>query len=167
MDNRRKSIVVNKPFQYQYSLLIAALTVLSVNIFLIIRMVFPGAEPLYLSTPMATTIAAVELLLVGSIWYASIRASFRIAGPVYVFARDVGRLGEGDLTVRIRLREKDMFTEEAESMNRSFAALNTRLSAVKTAAGQLAEAHARGEDLGPALEKLNGQLSQITTEKQE
>ena len=41
MDNRRKTIVINKPFQYQYSLLIAALAVLLVNGFIILRVLFP------------------------------------------------------------------------------------------------------------------------------
>jgi hypothetical protein len=46
MDNRRKTIVINKKFQYQYSLLIAALA-----------------------------LAAVEFILVASIWYGSLVAS--------------------------------------------------------------------------------------------
>ena len=96
MDNRRTTIVINKKFQYQYSLLIVALAVLLVNGFIIVRMVFPGEEPLDLSTTMAITIAAIELALIAAIWYGSLKASQRISGPVYGFARAVTRLGAGD-----------------------------------------------------------------------
>ena len=48
--------VINKKFQYQYSLLIAALAVLLVNGFIILRMLFPGEQPLNLSMPMTCTV---------------------------------------------------------------------------------------------------------------
>lgn len=159
MDNRRTTIVINKKFQYQYSLLIVALAVLLVNGFIIVRMLFPGAEPLDLSTPMALVIAAVELVLIAAIWYGSLKASHRIAGPVYVFAREVARLGAGDLNARIALRENDMFQAEAQRMNESFAALRTRIAAVKALSSQLQSARAAGADIGPLVEKLAAELS--------
>ena len=114
MDNRRKTIVINKPFQYQHSLMIAALAVLLLNGFLIVRLVFPGDDPLGMTTGQLTGLAILELLLIGSVWYGCLKASHRIAGPVYVFAREIGRLGKGDLNARIVLREKDNFRPEAE-----------------------------------------------------
>jgi methyl-accepting chemotaxis protein len=159
MDNRRKTIVINKKFQYQYALLIAALTVLLVNGFIIVRMLFPGEHPLALSTQLIIGIAAVEFFLIAAIWYGSLVASHRIAGPVYVFAREISRLGEGDLHARIVLRDKDMFQPEAEQMNKSIAALRTRLTAVQGLAEQLRLAHSAGGDLGPIVEKLSAELS--------
>ena len=91
MDNRRTTIVINKKFQYQYSLLIVALAVLLVNGFLIMRMLVPGEQPLAISSGLAIGIAIVEMVLVASIWYFSLKASHRIAGPVYVFARELSR----------------------------------------------------------------------------
>jgi methyl-accepting chemotaxis protein len=164
MDNRRTTIVINKKFQYQYSLLIVALAVLLVNGFIIVRMVFPGDEPLDLTTPMAITIAAVELILIAAIWYGSLKASHRIAGPVYVFAREVGRLGAGDLNARIALRETDMFQSEAQQMNDSFAALRARIGAIKALSGQLQAARAAGTDIGPLVEKLATELSAFSGE---
>jgi methyl-accepting chemotaxis protein len=164
MDNRRTTIVINKKFQYQYSLLIVALAVLLVNGFIIVRMVFPGDEPLDLTTPMAITIAAVELILIAAIWYGSLKASHRIAGPVYVFAREVGRLGAGDLNARIALRESDMFQSEAQQMNDSFAALRARIGAIKALSGQLQAARAAGTDIGPLVEKLATELSAFSGE---
>jgi methyl-accepting chemotaxis protein len=159
MDNRRKTIVINKKFQYQYSLLIAALAVLLVNGFIITRMLFPGEHPLELSTSLAMGVAAVEFLLISAIWYGSLKASHRIAGPVYVFAREIARLGEGDLNARIALRDKDMFQPEAEQMNQSFTSLRTRMTAVKDLSDKLQQAHSTGADVGPAVEKLAAALA--------
>ena len=162
MDNRRKTIVVNKKFQYQYSLLIAALAVLLVNGFLIVRLLVPGGEPLNLSPMNAIFLGAVELILIGGIWYASLKASHRIAGPVYVFSREFGKLGDGDLTARINLRDKDMFKPEAEQINRSLAALSTRIVAAKGLCEQLQQTHTQGGDVAPLIEKLASELDGFT-----
>jgi len=159
MDNRRKTIVINKPFQYQHSLMIAAIAVLALNTFLIARLLFPGAHPLGLSTGQLTGLAILELVFVGAVWYGCLKASHRIAGPVYVFAREVGRLGKGDLTAKIVLREKDNFRPEAEQMNASIAALNERITALKALAAQLQQARRDGTDLGPIAERLDKELS--------
>jgi len=163
MDNRRKTIVINKTFQYQYSLLIAALAVLLVNGFIILRILFPGLFPgeqaLVLSTSLAVGLAAVEFILISAIWYGSLKASHRIAGPVYVFAREIDRLGVCDLNVRIVLRDNDMFQPEAERMNRSIAALRHRIAAIKGLSEQLQKTHSAGADVGPIVAKLSAELA--------
>jgi methyl-accepting chemotaxis protein len=165
MDNRRRIIVINKKFQYQYSLLIAALAVLLVNGFIIVRMLLPGEQPLYLPTSMAVGLGLVELVLIGAIWYASLRASHLIAGPVYVFTREIARLGDGDLGARIALRDKDMFQPEAEQMNKSLAALRARIELVKSMSSQLQTTHAGGGDIGPLVEQLTAELAKFTNNK--
>ena len=57
----------------------------------------------------AVTVAAVELVLIALVWRASILSSHRIAGPVYVFARQIIAVGAGDLTALINFRDKDRF----------------------------------------------------------
>ena len=87
MDNRRKTFVINKQFQYQYSLLVVALTILGTNIFLIIQMLFPGEQPLSITTKMAVLIGGIELMVILAVWYGSLKLTHRIAGPVYVISR--------------------------------------------------------------------------------
>ena len=159
MDNRRKTIVINKPFQYQYSLLIVALAVLLVNGFIIVRLLFPGEQPLAFSSTAAIAVATVEFLLVASIWYGSLKASHRIAGPVYVFSREIARLGRGDLSAQISLRDNDMFQPEAEEMNNSIAALRSRIDVVKGLSEQLQQAQSAGGDVSAIVEKLSRELS--------
>jgi methyl-accepting chemotaxis protein len=115
---------------------------------------------------MIIGIAAVEFILIAAIWYGSLKASHRIAGPVYVFAREIARLGEGDLNARIELRDQDMFQPEAEQMNRSIAALRTRIAAVKGLSEQLQKAHSSVADPGPIVEKLAAELSVFALGKQ-
>jgi len=163
MDNRRKTIVINKKFQYQYALLIVALAVLAVNSFIIVRLLGGGPAP---AANMAVALAVGELLLIGSIWYGSLRASHRIAGPVYVFAREVGRLGGGDLTASIQLREKDMFQDEAAQMNRSIAALRESVHTARVLAQQLHSAQSAGADTSALVQQLHTVLSGFRTEEE-
>ena len=162
MDNRRKTIVINKPFQYQHSLMIAALAVLLLNGFLIARLLFPGDTPLGLSSSQLTGLGVLELLLVAAVWYACLKASHRIAGPVYVFAREVARLGKGDLNARIILREKDNFRPEAEQMNASITALRGRIAALKDLSAELQKAQQSGADPGPITARLDKALAGFT-----
>ena len=163
MDNRRKTIVINKKFQYQYSLLIVAVAVLLVNGFIVIRMLFPGEQALAMTTGMAMGVAAVEFILIASIWYGSLKASHRIAGPVYVFAREIGKLGQGDLTASIKLRDKDMFQPEAATINASIAALHNRINAAKDLSEQLQQAQSAGGDSSNIVQQLCEELSTFTT----
>jgi len=163
MDNRRKTIVINKRFQYQYALLIAALAVLLINGFLIVRMLFPGEQPLSLSTATTVGLAIVEFLLVGCIWYGTLKASHRIAGPVFVFAREIGRLGEGDLHARIVLRDKDMFQAEADRMNQSIGALRAKIEAAQQLSEQVKQTLAAGGDATPVAAELCSALAVFNT----
>ena len=162
MDNRRRTIVINKPFQYQHSLFIAAVAILLLNGFLIARLLFPGNAPLGLTTGQLTGLGILELLLVAAVWHTCLKASHRIAGPVYVFTREVARLGQGDLSARIILREKDNFRPEAEQMNASIAALRTRIATLKGLSAELQQARQRGGDLGAITERLDKELARFT-----
>ena len=57
-----------------------------------------------------------------------------------------------------------MFQAEARQMNDSFAALRSRIAAVKALAGQLQTARAAGADIGPLVEDLAVELSAFSGE---
>jgi len=167
MANRRQTIVINKNFQYQYSILVVALTVLAVNLFVIIRMLYPSDNPLVLDMASTLGLAAIELILIAGVWYGSLRASHKIAGPIYVFSREVAKLGDGDLTAHISLRRKDMFKDAAAEMNDSFAALRSRIVTLKELTAKLEAAHSQGGETGELINNLLSELSQVTTEELE
>lgn len=163
MDNRRTTIVTNKKFQYQFSLMIVVLAVLSVNGFLIFRALYPGDQMLLLSFSQVLAIGVLEAILVGGVWWASLKLSNRVAGPVFVFVREIGKLGEGDLTAKIRLRKADMFADEAESMNNSIAALRKRIARAKELTGKVQQAQQEGAEIEPVIAELASELAQFNT----
>lgn len=159
MDNRRHTIVINKKFQYQYSLLIVSLAVLIANAFIIVRILVPSPEPLILPSSTILGLAAIEFIMIAAIWYGALKASHRIAGPVHVITRELARLGEGDLNAKIALRDKDEFQAEAAQINNSIAALRSRIENVKALAQQLQSSHEIGADINPMLQKLAAELA--------
>ena len=163
MDNRRTTIVINKKFQYQFALLLAAMAVLFLNGFLIMRILFPTEQALDLSMPTIVAIAAVELLLISCVWYWSIKASHRVAGPMYVITREIDKLGSGDMTARVNIREKDLFQPEAQRMNESIAALRAKIVTVKTLAEKLEHAQANGGNTGEIVSEIVSELSEFNT----
>lgn len=165
MANRRLSIVINKNFQYQYSILVVALTVLTVNLFVIISIFYPPDNPLVMDMTLTLGLAAIESVLIAGVWYGSLKASHKIAGPIFVFSREVAKLGKGDLTAQIDLRRKDMFQDTAAEMNNAFDALRSTVVTLKEIGQQLNEMQSQEGDTRDLVNKLNTELSRLTTEE--
>ena len=166
MDNRRRQIVVNREFQQHYAVITVVMTVLLANIFIIFRALLPGDQPLELTSTAAWTIAIVELILIIGAWYGSLKATHKIAGPVFIFARQLKAVGEGDLWTRISLRKKDMFQEEASAINASLEQLQGKVEAVRNAAENLQQAQTNGTDTGAAMDKLMTELATLRTARE-
>lgn len=167
MDNRRKIVVINKEFQHHYALMAVALVVLCTNLFIIARALLPIDPPLELTFGTAVTVAAVELVLIALVWRASILSSHRIAGPVYVFARQIKAVGAGDLTARINLRDKDRFKEEAADMNAGLDTLQAKVDSIKSLAAELQRLQESGGDTGAHVGKLVEELATLQTKREE
>jgi len=161
MENRRKTVVINPKFQHQYAVVLVAATVLFSNLFLLFRMFFPGEESLDLSPSAALAIGLVELVLVIGVWVLGLRASHRIAGPMFVLTRELRAVGDGDFSARIRLREKDLFQEEAADINASLDRLQQRVAAVQGAAREVQAAQRAGTDPAAAVQVLLQTLDRL------
>ncbi|RLQ21678.1 hypothetical protein DWB85_11730 [Seongchinamella sediminis] len=164
MQNRRKTVVINRKFQHHYAIVLVAMTVLVANLILIAGMLMPGDLALQLSSSSALLIGLVELLLVCGVWYLSLRSTHRIAGPIFVFSRQLRAFGAGDLTVRISLRDKDMFQDEAAEINGGLEQLCTTVAEVKTLAEEARAAQAAGGDVKASLDRLLAVTGQLKTE---
>jgi len=157
MDNRRNTVVINSQFQYQYALLTAVAAVLLVNAFLIISACLPGSQGFSLSTGSTVLIVCLELVLIGGVWWGSLYASHKIAGPVYVMVRQMEKLAEGDMTARVRLRSKDAFQVEAVAINQCIEELQGHLLEVRDLARELEQ---QGRESAESRETLIKQLNQ-------
>lgn len=165
MDNRRSTVVINSKFQYQYSLLAASFTVLAVNLFVIINALLPDSAGFPLGTGQTLLLAVVEVLLIAGVWWGSLMASHKIAGPVYVIVRQMEKLADGDLTARVRLRKKDVFQDEAVTINNCIEMLQERLQGVKTLAAEFEQFEAKSSaERAELAAKLKRELAAITTE---
>jgi methyl-accepting chemotaxis protein len=108
-------------------------------------------------------------LFLGVTW-TLVRLSHRIAGPLYRFRQIFPRVAEGDLSVRVRVRDTDYLRREAEEFDRMIAAVRGRVrrsqeatAAVRSAlaekagktvtlqAHEVAELVARAEEADAAL----------------
>jgi methyl-accepting chemotaxis protein len=144
MKNRRKKLVINKKFQYQYGLLAVSLTVLVANVFLLTAILLPGSSTVVVTSGAALVIGLAELVLLGAVWFASIRFSHKVAGPVFVFNRQIKAFCEGDTSVRVRLREKDLFQDEAAEINNSLAKMEQKLKGLSKIAEDLQVSEGKG-----------------------
>jgi len=131
MVNRRKTVVINSRFQYQYALVAAAASVLLVNLFIIISTLMPDYDGFLLNGWHTLIVGVAEILLIAGVWWGSLVSSHRIAGPVHVFVRELETLSEGDFTTRVRLRRQDLFQPEADAINQSIGILQKRLHRLK------------------------------------
>lgn len=160
MDNRRSTVVINSQFQYQYALLTALAAVLLVNAFLIISAFLPNSQGYSLSTGNTVLVVCLEVVLIVGVWWGSLFASHKIAGPVYVMVRQIEKLAEGDLTARVRLRRKDAFQVEAVAINQCIEELQNHLHEVSALARELEQQDSQGTEKQDALIKqLNQKLS--------
>ena len=55
----------------------------------------------------------------------------KIAGPIYRIEKELERLGQGDLTVEIRLRSKDPFQDLVGGINQSIAGLRSHIRVIQ------------------------------------
>ncbi len=55
----------------------------------------------------------------------------KIAGPIYRIEKELERLGQGDLTVEIRLRSKDPFQDLVGDINQSIAGLRSHIRVIQ------------------------------------
>ena len=74
-------------------------------------------------------ITGIAVMLMGMLMF--IFYSHRIAGPLYRFQKSLQELSNGELTGRIRLRQKDQLNDLGESINRMSESLDKQIGLIK------------------------------------
>lgn len=165
MENRRKTVVINSRFQYQYALVAAAATVLLLNLFIIASTLMPNYHGFLLSGWHTLLVALIEILLIVGVWWGSLVTSHRIAGPVYVFVRELEAMSEGDFTARVHLRRQDLFQSEADAINQSIEILQGRIHRLKEIVADIERHPTVGYAAGTPdhIARLKAELEQFKT----
>lgn len=163
MDSRRKTIIINREFQIRFSLVMLALSALLINGIFIYQILFPAEQGPAAASPFGWGMILAEVFVLAAVWYVYLRISYRIAGPVHVFARQISKLKEGDLTVQIDLRDRDYFRTEATLISSAVDGLRVKVDSLKDLSAQIQHAHASGGDLSELLGQLDSELQAVVT----
>lgn len=165
MDSRRKTIIINRDFQVRFSLMMLASAALLINAVFISRVLFPSEQGL--GGLIGWPLIVGEIIVLVGVWYACLRVSYRIAGPVHVFARQISKLKDGDLTTQIELRDRDYFHTEAQQINTAVDGLRVKVDSLKDLSAQIQHAHASKSELSELLGQLDRELSAVITVPEE
>lgn len=90
------------------------------------------------------------IIFILAVAFASIFVSHKIAGPIYRFEKEAKAIGEGDLTVKFKLRKGDELKELADALEKMGGALRNKIKDALESAGELSG----------GLEKLVGESTE-------
>ena len=134
------------------NLLFGAILLLTYTIVLVVSILLPPALTLLSDAPLAAKKEVTNqfILLTNRFWPAfsvsfilslilGLFLTHRLAGPLYRFEQTIKAILSGDLSVRIRLREKDEFQELALLLNQAIIEIDQRLGAIEKKGQELEE----------------------------
>ncbi len=157
---RRRRFLINRPLQFRllwnslfHVFLFVAVTAVSLFLPSMIELRSVGVEDYSEKTVLAANqilylhdyFWPAVLLVMVVIFLSSIRASHKIAGPLFRFNQTFEAIGKGELPSSIRLRKGDYLVEEAEVINRMLEGLRENVRAIQEAQAVLREAISRCE----------------------
>ena len=163
-DRRQRFPIVERSLQYRFLVMILIYSAM-IMIFLALFLFLPDIMKLYdegLSLEARAIAADRILTLHARVWPAvmaliciigmhSFRALLRILGPLYRFRWAFEQVQNGNLGLRVKLREKDYLRREEKAINEMIETLSGKLKTIQLAGGD-------------ALESLD-ELEQIVTKK--
>ena len=164
MSDRRKILLINAVQQRRIIMGGVLVAILLINS-LAILMVFIKPSLLGdIEISQTLALSGLELIIVAAIAYFSLILSHKIAGPAYAIARDLKKLGSGDLTVRTHLRKGDFHTEVAEAFNLTAETLCGKIKTLKASLVILQQQPETQEATRQSLKAVLNELAYFSTE---
>ena len=145
-DRRQRFPIVDRSLQYRFLVMILTYSAM-IMIFLALFLFLPDIMKLYdegLSLEARAIAADRILTLHARVWPAvialiciiamhSFRALLRIVGPLYRFRQAFEQLRNGNLGLRVKLREKDYLRREEKAINEMIETLSGKLRGIQLA----------------------------------
>ena len=143
-DQRRRSYVVNRPLQYRF-LAIILIYCLTIVLFLALFLFVPDIIRMQdenLSLEARAAAANKILTLHARVWPAviaiicvagfhSFRSFHRLIGPLHRFRSVFKQVGDGDLSLTVKIREKDYLHREEAALNEMLGMIAGKLNTIQ------------------------------------
>lgn len=168
--NRRRNYFVNKDFQLGFILKFCSILLIGIILSTLLLLIlsrgtltssFENSQLNIKNTSAAIlpSILFVNLITLGLITLATIGVtllvSHKLAGPMYRFQKEIERMKTGNLTQKIKIRDKDQIQSLAVSLDAMREELQEKIRTVQREIGDVINA-ASGLDVPPELiEQLN------------
>lgn len=166
MKNRRETLKIKTKFQNQLILETTLVAFIFINCLIVLMFFFSegGYNASLLKLKLAMIMAAGEVVGLVLVYRYSLKASHRIAGPLWNLERQLTLLGNGDLTVYARLRERDHLQETATLFNETVVKLRKNIADVKTTVEALRNENEMTNRARDLVATLSRQLASLKTE---
>jgi len=137
----RHNKIILKGFEQHFILLsfLTVVTALVLIIFLVIGLMWIIDPMLLGNATLEDTlyVGAIGFGLLAATYYYTLKVDHRVSGPIFVLMRNLDRMGEGDLTAEMRLRQQDHLQEISDSFNKNLALMCDRVDELKRIAGSI------------------------------
>ena len=169
---RRRQVYVKKEFQFRFilkfCLILLAGVIISTGLLFFFsqdtltssfshsRLVIRSTAEAMLPAIITTNLISLALIIITTI-IVTLYISHKIAGPIFRLENELQRIGQGDLTTTVSLRNNDQMVAFVQRVNEMTAQLNRRVTAVKQQAQNIAIAAAEAE----ACEEVDRQAKQL------
>ena len=139
VQDKRSQLYVKRQFQQNMVLEVILITFILINTIVTVAywMMDAIVDIQLMKEYLAYTIAGLEVIGFIGIYRYNLKASHRIAGPIFNAERCLQKIQHGDLTVQMRQRENDQFPELAAQINDTTEALRQKIANARQLAGSL------------------------------
>lgn len=159
---KRKQLYVKR--QFQRSMLLQSLLITFIIINVIVMAMFWAidsfADLQQLKLYMAATIGVLEVIGFMSLYWLNLKASHRIAGPIFSMERCLRAIERGNLTSTLQLRKTDQFPETAEQLNATVSAIRGRVNRAQYLAARIQQ---RPDEAAQLAQQLVDELAHFNT----
>lgn len=158
MENRRHHLIILGSFQRRLISGAVMASILLINLALIASLLIEPELLSRIDTMDTVALALIEVAIIALIFFVSLLASNKIAGPMYAFDKTLEQIRSGDLMARLHLRPGDICHDVAREMNETFDDLNSRITALKETTAKLQQLDCNDSTQQKLIEELHRQL---------
>ena len=139
MNEQRSQLVVKHKFQKTMILEVMLITFILINILVLVGFVLLDYIPNLRQNKeyIGLAVAGFEVIGFSIVYRYSLRASHRIAGPLFNLQRNLKSIETGDIGFTMGLRQGDQFHELCDQMNMTVGSLRERMERLQVLASTL------------------------------